>query len=102
MKKFLFMLLCGVCLLSGMTSCDRIDAGNEGILVNLYGDDRGVGQVSLCTGWVWFNPITEQVFEYPTFVQTIDYPSFTINAKDGSEFMIDPTISMKIVNGKAP
>ena len=102
MKKFLFMLLCGVCLLSGMTSCNRIDAGNEGILVNLYGDDRGVGQVSLCTGWVWFNPITEQVFEYPTFVQTIDYPSFTINAKDGSEFMIDPTISMKIVNGQAP
>lgn len=100
--KTLLILLVSIITISGMTSCERIDAGNEGILVNLYGDDRGVGQVSLCTGWTWYNPITEQVFEYPTFVQTIDYPAFTINAKDGSEFQIDPTISMKIVNGKAP
>ena len=100
--KTLLILLVSIITVSGMTSCERIDAGNEGILVNLYGDDRGVGQVSLCTGWTWYNPITEQVFEYPTFVQTIDYPAFTINAKDGSEFQVDPTISMKIVNGKAP
>lgn len=40
--KFVFMLsliLSALCL----TSCsDRIDAGSEGILVNLYGTDKGV------------------------------------------------------------
>lgn len=86
-----------------MSSCaERVDAGHEGILVNLYGDDKGVGDVSMCTGMVWYNPFTESVYEYPTFVQTVDYEPFTINAKDGSEFIVDPTISLKIVDGKSP
>lgn len=38
----------------------------------------------------------------PTYVQTVDYPAFTINAKDGSEFTVDPTISLKIIDGKSP
>ena len=100
--KFVFMLsliLSALCL----TSCsERIDAGSEGILVNLYGSDKGVDDVSLVTGRVWYNPFTEEVYEYPTFVQTIDYPAFTINAKDGSEFTVDPTVSLKMVDGNAP
>ena len=51
--------------LLGFTSCERVDAGHEGILVNLYGSDRGVDDVSLVTGMVWFNPFTQDVFEYP-------------------------------------
>ena len=88
----------------GLNSCgyERVDAGHEGILVNLYGDDKGVGEVSMCTGAVWYNPFTQSVYEYPTFVQTVDYEPFTINAKDGSEFTVDPTISLKIVDGKSP
>lgn len=42
------------------------------------------------------------VYEYPTYVQTIDYEPFTINAKDGSEFTVDPTVSLKIIDGKSP
>ena len=51
---------------------------------------------------MWYNPFAEEVYEYPTYVQTIDYKPFTINAKDGSEFTIDPTISLKIIDGKSP
>jgi regulator of protease activity HflC (stomatin/prohibitin superfamily) len=92
----MFALMC-------MTSCaERIDAGHEGIYVSLYGNDKGVGQVSMCTGMVWYNPLTTAIYEYPTFVQTVDYEPFTINAKDGSEFTVDPTISLKIVDGKSP
>ena len=95
----LSLILSALCL----TSCsERIDAGSEGILVNLYGSDKGVDDVSLVTGRVWYNPFTEEVYEYPTFVQTIDYPAFTINAKDGSEFTVDPTVSLKMVDGNAP
>ena len=90
---FVFMVSCGH---------ERIDAGCEGIKVNLYGSDKGVDDVSLVTGSVWYNPFTEDVFEYPTYVQTVDYKAFTINAKDGSEFVIDPTISLKIKDGKSP
>lgn len=84
------------------SSCTRIDAGHEGIKVNLYGSNKGVDNVELCTGMVWFNPVTERVYEYPTFVQTVDYDPFTINAKDGSEFTVDPTLSIKMIDGSSP
>lgn len=86
-----------------MTSCyERVDAGYEGIKVNLYGDNKGVDDVSLVTGAIWYLPWTTKIYEYPTFVQTVDYEPFTINAKDGGSFMVDPTISLKIVDGKSP
>ena len=103
MKNKVIMCLMVLFTMLGMSSCyERVDAGCEGIKVNLYGSDKGIDDVSLVTGAVWYNPFTEQVYEYPTYVQTIDYPAFTINAKDGSEFIIDPTISLKIVDGKSP
>lgn len=105
MKKILKTLVLAVVTIFiglNLESCERVDAGHEGILVNLYGDDKGVGDVSMCTGMVWYNPFTQSVYEYPTYVQTVDYEPFTINAKDGSEFTVDPTISLKIVDGKSP
>lgn len=98
MKK-LFILLSVVLFAS--CSYERIDAGYEGVKVNLYGSSKGVDDVALVTGAVWYNPITTAIYEYPTFVQTVDYPEFSINAKDGSSFTVDPTISLKIVDGKS-
>lgn len=90
-------LVCCCC-----SSCyTRIDAGHEGIKVNLYGDSKGVDDVELVTGAVWYNPITTAVYEYPTFVQTVDYAPFDINAKDGSKFTVDPTININLVSGTA-
>lgn len=97
MKK---ILICVATTLA-LASCNRIDAGYEGIKVNLYGSKKGVDDVALVTGMVWYNPFTTSVYEYPTFVQTVDYPAFSINAKDGSSFTVDPTISLKIVDGTA-
>ena len=102
MKSKFIIGLIAVFTSMSMTSCyERVDAGYEGIKVNLYGDSKGVDNVALVTGAVWYNPITTAVYEYPTFVQTVDYEPFTINAKDGSSFSVDPTISLKIVDGKA-
>lgn len=104
MKSKILSLIMAICVMCMVSSCgyERVDAGHEGILVNLYGDDKGVGEVSMCTGAVWYNPFTQSLYEYPTFVQTVDYEPFTINAKDGSEFTVDPTVSLKIVDGKSP
>lgn len=85
-----------------LTFTERIDAGHEGILVKMYGSDKGVQDVTQVTGRVWYNPFTESVFEIPTFVQTVNYEPFTVNAKDGSVFTVDPTLSIKIIDGKTP
>ena len=97
--KFIFVAFAALVI---ATSCTRIDAGHEGIKVNLFGDKKGIDEVSLVTGWVVFNPLTEKVYEYPTFVQTVDYNPFTVNAKGGLAFTMDPTVSIKIIDGKTP
>lgn len=103
MKKQLFIGLLSLVMMFTITSCmERIDAGYEGIKVNLYGDSKGVDNISLVTGAVWYNPIMTSVYEYPTFVQTIDYPEFEVNSKDGSKFVIDPSALIKIKDGSTP
>ncbi len=101
MKTNLLILIAFIAVT--MSSCsERIEAGYEGILVKQYGSDKGVQDASLVTGRVWYNPWTEDVEQYPTFVQTLDYEPFTVNAKDGSEFTVDPTLSYNIVVGNSP
>jgi regulator of protease activity HflC (stomatin/prohibitin superfamily) len=102
MKKILGLTLLVGSLILLSQSCTRIEAGHEGILVKQYGSDKGVQDVSLVTGRVWYNPFTEDVEEYATFIQTIDYEAFDINAKDGSSFSVDPTLSFNIVPGNSP
>jgi len=97
------IVVAGIILLVAFNSCnERIDAGYEGILVKLYGSDKGVQDVNLVTGRVWYNPLTEDVYEFPTYVQTINYEPFTVNAKDGSVFSVDPTLSFKVKDGHSP
>src|SRR5688572_7915389 len=84
------------------SSCTRIDAGHEGILVKMYGTDKGVQDVTLVTGRVFYNPLSEDVYEFPIFVQTADYEAFNVNAKDGSVFTVDPTISFAVKPGESP
>ena len=99
MKKTIIMM---VMVAFAAISCTRIDAGYEGIKVKMYGSDKGVQNVNLVTGRVWYNPFTESVEQYPTFVQTADYEAFSVNAKDGSIFMIDPMLNYSVMIGKTP
>jgi regulator of protease activity HflC (stomatin/prohibitin superfamily) len=61
-----------------------------------------VQDVSLVTGRVWYNPITESIYEFPTYVQTVNYDAFTVNAKDGSVFTVDPTLSLRVAPTSSP
>ena len=53
--------------------CERIDAGHAGVRVELYGSDRGVQDIELVTGMVWYNRFTTAVYEFPTYVREIKY-----------------------------
>ena len=88
-------------MLLAFASCTRIDAGCEGIKVNLYGSNKGVDDITLVTGMVWYNPFTASVYEYQTYVQTVDYEPFEFNSKDGSVFGFDPTVMMYLKPGTA-
>lgn len=86
-----------------LSSCTRIESGYEGILIKLYGSDKGAKDaISLVDGRVTYNPFYEDVVKFPLFVQTVDYAPFTVNAKDGSVFTLDPTISIRVLPGHTP
>ncbi len=103
MKRTINLLAALLLVCCCSTSCyTRVDAGHEGIKVNLYGDEKGVDGVELVTGAVWYNGFTTAVYEYPTFVQTVDYEPFSFNSQDGSVFTFDPTIMLAIKSGAAP
>lgn len=82
MKKFFVGLLLVAAAFS-MTGCgtERIDAGHVGIKVNMYGDNKGVDDVTAVTGRVWYNPMTTQVFEVPTYMQNAVW---TADKREGS------------------
>jgi regulator of protease activity HflC (stomatin/prohibitin superfamily) len=50
---------------------------------------------------VFYNPVTTNVFTYPTFTQRKQYETITVNAKDASIFEMDPTIAYHINPDKA-
>ena len=86
-------------------SCERIDAGHVGVKVNLYGDNKGVSDVTEVTGMVFYNPITHSIYEFPTFIQHKEYTgenSFVVNSKDGSEFHVSPIINYSVKREKVP
>ena len=104
-KKLIFGILGFFMLTLLFFSCERIDAGHVGVKVNLYGDGKGVDDVTECTGMVFYNPFTTKIYEFPTFVQHKEYTgeeSFSINSKDGSEFKVSPIVNYQIKTEKVP
>jgi regulator of protease activity HflC (stomatin/prohibitin superfamily) len=85
-------------------SCENIDSGNIGIKVNKFGTGRGVSGVTECTGTVFYNPITTNIFEFPINIRHKEYTeegSFVVNSKDGSEFHVSPIVNYRINPDKA-
>lgn len=67
MKRITMILAAG--LLAALAGCSKVPAGNVGVIVNLYGSEKGVDLKEVGTGryWVGWN---EELFLFPTFTQT--------------------------------
>jgi len=102
---------------SVFVGCERIDAGNVGIKVNLLGSGRGVQDVYEVSGFVWYNAQTQSVYEFPTYVQHVEWtgtsvedkegnevsqalPRFVANTRDGAQFEIGATLNYRIDSGR--
>jgi regulator of protease activity HflC (stomatin/prohibitin superfamily) len=80
-NKISLLILCVMsAMMAGCMSCTTIRPGYVGVKVDMYGSHRGVQQNTLVTGRVWYNPWTEEVYEFPTFLQ---YQVWTASANEG-------------------
>lgn len=75
--------------------CERIDAGHSGVKVELYGSDKGVQDVELVTGMVWYNRFTTAVYEFPTYVRETKYQYTKLD----DESVVDHSIKCTTTDG---
>ena len=91
----------------------RIDAGYVGVEVSLAGRQRGASEIPVRTGWVMYSPLTTQIIEFPTYVQTVKWTKdvneghpldeeMGFNSKEGMEIFTDVSMSYAIEPGKVP
>jgi regulator of protease activity HflC (stomatin/prohibitin superfamily) len=98
---------------SFLVRATRIEAGYTGIEVNLAGSQRGASEIPIRTGWVFYSPVTTQIIEFPTFVQTVKWTrdvneghpineEMGFNSKEGMEIFVDVSLSYAIDPRKVP
>jgi regulator of protease activity HflC (stomatin/prohibitin superfamily) len=111
-KSLLIVMLFAI-LAMGMTGCTRIVPGWVGIRVNQAGSNKGVEDYPLQTGWTFYNPITEIIYEYPVFQQNVIWcqsphegkaidESISFNCKGGAAINADVSMSGHFVQTKVP
>lgn len=96
MKSTILSILLGLTVMA----CTTIDASHEGIKVSKIGSDRGANDIENVTGWVFYNPMTSKIEEYPLYTQTKDFDPFKVTTRDGAVFTVDPTLNYKIQKGQ--
>jgi regulator of protease activity HflC (stomatin/prohibitin superfamily) len=100
-------------LVVSTSGCETIQPGYVGIKVNLWGDQKGVEQLPLLTGRVTYNPVSEHIYTFPTFIQNAVWTasphegkpideSITFNSVEGSAVNADIALAYSFVAEKVP
>lgn len=102
-----------ILMLGFASACTKVSPGYVGVKVYNYGHQKGVQDFPVRTGRVWFNPFTQDVYKFPTFLQTISWTkdrtegspnddSITFNSVEGAVINADIAISYAIMAEKVP
>lgn len=79
-SKILAVSLCALTL----TACNRVPAGYRGVIVNLYGDEKGVSEQSVGVG-KYFTGWNQELYLFPTFLQNYSWTNEQAIAMQTSE-----------------
>lgn len=82
MKRSIFWLLVSIVVLIGFSNCTRVRPGEVGIKVNNFGNEKGVDNVTECTGRVWYVPWKHDIYKWPTYVQEAVYSNRSDEGKN--------------------
>lgn len=99
------MFICLAVVMSMTTACSRVVPGEEGFLVNNWGDDKGE-ITTVGTGLHWYNPFKFDLRTYEMQLQNVSWETadsntgyFSWNDKEGMTFMSDVGISYRVLPG---
>jgi len=80
----------------------RIAPAEVGILVDMYGGDKGVQIQVMKTGRNFYNAITHDVIKYPSYIQQQNYSNLQFQDQDGLLMSADVAVSYKFVPENIP
>ena len=103
MKKFFNILMIAFAAFQLCScACTVIDNSEVGLKFNKFSlTDQGKLEATPASGYVFYNPFTQRVFSYPTFIQRVDYPPFTVTTKDAAVFSMDPVLAYQLKRDRA-
>ena len=103
MKKFFNILMIAFAAFQLCScACTIIDNSEVGLKFNKFSlTDQGKLEATPASGYVFYNPFTQRVFSYPTFIQRVDYPPFTVTTKDAAVFSMDPVLAYQLKRDRA-
>jgi len=101
MKILKICVLTSILVLTSMpflTSCSKVPAGYRGVIVNLYGSDKGVAEQSVGVGRYYLARNSE-LYLFPTFLQNYswkDDQAITMQTSEGLSIKTDAGITYSI------
>jgi regulator of protease activity HflC (stomatin/prohibitin superfamily) len=112
-RKYGILALPLIVVLFFVGCATRIGPGRVGIKVDLAGSQRGVEDLPIRTGWVFYNFLSSTIVEYPTSVQTAKWTKdpnegspnneeMSFNTKDGLTVYGDLSVSYHLDAAKVP
>ena len=112
-RKYALLAIPLILVLFFVGCATRIGPGRVGIKVDLAGSQRGVEDLPIRTGWVFYNFLSSTIVEYPTSVQTAKWTKdpnegssnneeMSFNTKDGLTVYGDLSVSYHLDANKVP
>jgi hypothetical protein len=80
-------------------SLGKIDAGHQGLLTKLTGEERGVSSIKEVSGFIIYNSYTEEIQEIPLDQRSIRYGEQPSVAKGGFPLKIFPSFNYSVKPG---
>jgi regulator of protease activity HflC (stomatin/prohibitin superfamily) len=109
LKVIVAGVVASAALLFGVASCEKVGPGYAGIVVNNYGTQKGVQDYPVRTGRVFINPFTEDLYDYPVFMQRVSWAftqgedrSITFSSSEGAVMSADFALSYAFVIDSVP
>lgn len=104
MKKILSIAFVGLAL--SMTSCTTVDSSEVGLVVDQIGNDKGIPNVQMESGFIFYFPPTQDVFTYPTNIQHVEWSKqattqIDVTSADGATFGLDVALNIRLVRERA-
>jgi hypothetical protein len=94
MLKRLWMIVGIIAMGIFATGCSPVPAGNVGVKIDKYGDERGVNVTVLGPGRYWIGPNTD-LFLFPTFTQSFVWSSGNDNTNDKTDGRSDESFAFQ-------